>query len=104
MQPLIQEKLPLLHENFAKNTVYRAWIFGSAAGNAFNAESDVDILIEFEKGLELVEQGEKWWTLYEALQKALNRRVDLLTMKSLKNPFFIEEIEATKKLIYGKAD
>jgi len=31
----------------------------------------------------------------------LNRKVDLLTIKSLKNPYFIKRINETKVSLYG---
>jgi predicted nucleotidyltransferase len=48
-----------------------------------------------------LEQGELWWNLHDTLRELFNRDVDLVTERSLKNPFFIQEIEETKRLVYG---
>jgi len=39
--------------------------------------------------------------LHDKLRDYFNREIDLITEKSLKNPYFIKEINETKKLIYG---
>jgi len=40
-------------------------------------------------------------TALEQLENIFNRKIDLITDKSLSNPFFIKSIEKTKQLLYA---
>ena len=35
------------------------------------------------------------------LEELFKRKVDLISGKAMKNPYFIQEVEETKKLVYG---
>ena len=48
-----------------------------------------------------VEKGENIWNLQFTLEDKLHREVDLVNEASLKNPFFIKEVNETKFKIYG---
>ena len=90
-----------LNEIFRKHKIERAYVFGSVLRDDFKDRSDIDFLIRFKEGLDPLEQGELWWDLHDTLRELFNRDVDLVTERSLKNPFFIQEIEETKRLVYG---
>jgi predicted nucleotidyltransferase len=55
-------------------------VFGSFAKGLYKAESDVDILVEFEKPVDIFEFIE----VKDYLEKLLERKVDLVTTKALK--------------------
>ncbi|MBK8805832.1 MAG: nucleotidyltransferase domain-containing protein [Bacteroidales bacterium] len=93
-----------LHSIFQQNKVVVAYVFGSAITDAFNEESDVDFLVKFPDNLQPLAKGELWWNLHDSLRTYLNREIDIITESSLKNPYFIEEIEKTKQLIYAQQD
>ena len=76
-------------------------MFGSATTNEFSENSDIDLIITFQENIDPLEKGELWWSLYDSLKAFLNREVDLITESSMKNPYFIEEVNKTKQLIYG---
>lgn len=83
------------------NKVAKAFAFGSVAKpTLFHDKSDVDILISFEDGLEPIEYGENYFKILYGLESILQRNVDLLTERSLKNPYFKREIENTRVQIY----
>jgi hypothetical protein len=84
-----------------KHKVKNAYLFGSVLTNNFNVESDIDFLINFEEDLNPLQKGDLWWSLHDSLRDILNREVDLISEKSLKNPFFIKNINKTKNKIYG---
>ena len=46
------------------------------------------------------EYTENYFGLAEALEQLFGRRVDLLTERSVRNPYFREVIEATRQLVY----
>ena len=101
LHPILQAQLPFVIKIFKDHKVKNAYVFGSVVGDKFTDESDIDILINFEEGLEPLEKGEIWWNLYDLLKMVFNREVDLLIESSLKNPYFIEEINEKKQLIYA---
>lgn len=56
--PTLQAQLPLVTKLFKENKIKSAYAFGSVVGDNFNSESDIDLLINFEDGLEPLETGE----------------------------------------------
>jgi len=97
----IQTYLPKVIELFKKHKIKKAYIFGSALTDKFNNKSDVDFLVSLHDGLNPVDVGEHLWDLEYELKDLLKRDVDLLTERSLKNPYFISEVNSTKVIIYG---
>jgi len=97
----IEALLPQVRAILKKHKIVKAYVFGSVVTNDFNENSDVDFLVNLEQGLEPVEAGEHLWNLYYELKALLNREVDILTERSLKNPYFMEEVNAHKFPIYG---
>ena len=97
----LQPYLPLIISLFEKHKIKDAYLFGSALTDKFNEKSDVDFLVNFNDELDPVEKGELLWSLRFSLEDDLNRPVDLITASSLKNPYFIEELNETKQKIYG---
>ncbi|MCP4457578.1 MAG: nucleotidyltransferase domain-containing protein [Cytophagales bacterium] len=102
IHPNFHASLPSLIEILDRNKVVAAYLFGSVVSETFNAESDVDLLIRFNGEVsDPLERGELWWTLHDELREKLNREIDLLTEKSLKNPYLIKEIDNTKVKVHG---
>jgi len=97
----LQPYLSLIISLFEKHKIKDAYLFGSALTNKFNEKSDVDFLVNFNDDLDPVEKGELLWSLRFSLEDDLNRPIDLITESSLKNPYFIEELNETKQKIYG---
>ena len=76
-----------------------AYAFGSVCSNRFNEKSDIDVLVSF-KDMKTEEYADNYFALLYQLQDILKREVDLVTDKSLKNPYFIKSVNLSKKLIY----
>ena len=99
-------KLPKLeiNENKVKEIassykILELYIFGSALRQDFNDKSDIDLLIKLSKGsgysiFELIEIKEKF-------EKLFNRKIDLVEMEGLRNPYRKKEILSTAKKIYA---
>ena len=86
-----------LQDNVA---VKKFYLFGSALTARFDENSsDIDVLVETEN-ISPEEKGQYLLALWEDLEKLFNRKVDLLTENSLRNPYLAREIEQTRKLIY----
>ncbi len=101
MVNLIASNIEKIRQLLAANRIEEAYIFGSAANGNFTEKSDVDFLVRFSADLTPLEKGELWWNLHDELRNFLKREIDIVTMNSLKNPYFIKEINDTKVLIYG---
>ena len=99
---LLRQHLPAIQELCRKHKVKRLWAFGSVLRDDFRADSDVDILYELdEKNI----SDEDYLSNFDGLLYGLadlfeGRKMDFVHYPSLKNPYFIEEVEATKVLLY----
>jgi predicted nucleotidyltransferase len=71
------------------------FVFGSVLTEKFNDKSDIDLLVLF-KPLELGEYADNYFQAAESFEKMFNRPVDLITDRSLGNPYFINAVNATK--------
>ncbi len=72
----LKELKPLLVKEYS---VKQIGLFGSYSDNEQNEESDIDILVEFEKPI-----GWKFFSLEKYLEDIFNRKVDLVTKNALK--------------------
>jgi predicted nucleotidyltransferase len=57
------------------------------------------LLVSF-KPLDYGEYANNYFQTVEMFEKTFNRHVDLVTDKSLKNPYFIKSVNQNKVLIY----
>ncbi len=76
------------------------YVFGSVCTDEFTDDSDIDILISF-GNLSIEKYTDNYFELHYKLQDLFGRKIDLLTDRSLSNPFFIKALEQTKYLIYA---
>lgn len=79
--------------------VRRAWIFGSYARGEETPDSDVDILVSYDRTqpIGLLRIG----TMYADLQDLLGRQVDLVEEDRLK-PYAAQSVQQDKILIYER--
>ena len=76
------------------------YAFGSSTNDKFDeAKSDIDLLVELETQ-DPIERGEKLMDLWENFESFFQRKVDLLTSTSIRNPFLKQNIDSSKILIY----
>ena len=81
--------------------VRRLELFGSAVGASFDPlSSDLDFLVEFD---DLPSNGyaDAYFGLAEALEGLFHRKVDLVILSAVKNPYFRESIERSRTLLYA---
>jgi predicted nucleotidyltransferase len=75
-------------------------LFGSAATGTFSpVTSDLDFIAEF-TDTQSADYADRYFDFAEALEKLFNRRVDVLTKRAIRNPYFRAEIEKTAQVIY----
>ncbi|MCC6211235.1 MAG: nucleotidyltransferase domain-containing protein [Burkholderiales bacterium] len=83
--------------------VSRLELFGSAAGDAFDAQrSDLDFLVEFDADSSRL--FDRYFGLKESLEALYGRRIDLVSAGSLHNPYFIKAINKSRRLVYAAED
>ena len=83
-----------------KYRVKSLYAFGSVLSDRFGPESDVDFLVELGNQSEF-EYAENYFQLADELENLLQRPVDLLTIQSLRNPYFIQQLEDSKQMLYA---
>ena len=76
-------------------------LFGSASTEAFDPQtSDLDFLVDFGPG-----GGEnlfhRYFGLKETLEALFGRKVDLVMIGALENPYFIESVNKTRHAVYA---
>jgi predicted nucleotidyltransferase len=83
------------------HNVKRLFAFGSVMTDKFNENSDIDLLITFKPYSDPGEYADNYFDLVDKFEMLFKRNVDLVTNKSLSNPYFIKSINKTKTLLYG---
>lgn len=76
----------------------KAWIFGSFARGEETDNSDLDILVQFSKGIKL---GFKYFHYINDLEKISNRKIDLVEVSTL-DPHVVPYVNQDKVLIYER--
>ncbi len=100
MNALIENQLQKIRDLCYEHQVQTLHVFGSALSDDFTADSDIDILIQFQE-MSHDQYAEFYFSLHEKLEQLFGRKVDLITQRSLSNPYFIAKVERTKKLLYA---
>lgn len=84
-----------------KHHVLRLAVFGSSIRDDFNQrESDIDLLVDFEK-LSPGEYAENYLSLLSSLVTLFGRKADLVSSRGIRNPYFRQEIEAKQETLYA---
>ena len=101
MTQVIEQNRNKLTELCRRYFVSKLDVFGSAAAGDFDEQtSDIDFLVEFDKSVKQ-NRFDNFFALHEELQKLFGRPVDLVEPGGLKNPYFIESVNQTRKKIYA---
>jgi uncharacterized protein len=81
--------------------VRRLELFGSAAGQASDRSlRDLDFLVVFESSSP-GEHANRYFGLLEALEALFGRPIDLVELSAIRNPYFMESIEASRTPLYA---
>ena len=91
-----------IRQYFSTQPVRKAWLFGSYSRGEETTQSDVDILVEFDrsgKPVTLLTYARMW----RELEERLGRNVDLVEDGTLKT-YAVESANQDKLLIYERKD
>lgn len=107
MIELIQHHTHTIQQLCEQYRVGKLWVFGSATDPLrFGPESDIDFLYTFD-----VQEGYDphfpyaalWSGLLDDLRSLLGQEIQLIAYGPFHNPWFRQQVEATKLLIYDQA-
>ena len=77
-------------------------LFGSANRADFDpARSDIDLLVDFAPGTDLGPWMSRFFELQDRLAGLLERNVDLVMAKGLRNPHIMRSIEQDRRVLYA---
>ena len=100
MIALIEQHKTALANLCRRFKVRRLELFGSAAKGTFDPQaSDVDFLVSFEDA-QPGTYADRYLGLLLALQELFQREIDLVTERSIRNPYFRKAVNATRQPIY----
>lgn len=100
MQRLLTDNMEKIEALCKAHNVKSLFAFGSVCTNKFNDESDIDLLISFNP-MDYGDYADTYFDLADLFENLFQRPVDLVTDKSLSNPYFIDSINQTKTLLYA---
>lgn len=92
--------LPAIIALCKRHKVKKLFAFGSVLTNRFNEQSDIDLVVDFDK-TNVDDYFSNFFDLKYALESLFEREVDLLEEQAIHNPCLKENIDTTKMLIYG---
>ena len=99
---LIEMNIDKIIELCRKFHVRKLWVFGSILTSRFNDRSDVDLCVDFDRNkIDLLDYADNFFDFQYALEDIFGRRVDITEDTAVRNPYFREELDETRKLIYG---
>lgn len=81
-------------------SVKHLYAFGSILTDPYNTMSDIDFIVDF-LPIDSKDYADNYYDLKFSLEHILNRKVDLLEEKAIKNSYFLEAIEGKKQIVYG---
>ena len=101
MTHVLEGHRPELVELCRKYRVRRLDVFGSAARGDFNEHSsDVDLLVEFDD-MPHADRADAYLGFLTAVEALLRRRVDLVELGAVRNPYLRRGIEESRELVYA---
>ena len=82
--------------------VRRLWVFFLILTPRFSDQSDIDLCVDFDRNqIELYDYANNFFGFLYALEELLGRKIDITEDSAVRNPYFREELNETRKLIYG---
>ena len=87
-----------LCQQYRVKTLYA---FGSVLTDRFKDDSDIDLVVDIDER-NPIDYAEHYFDLKFALENLLNRPIDLLEERAIKNPYFIKHLNNSKQLIYAR--
>lgn len=97
---LVERNIDVIHDLCKKHKVRQLFVFGSVLTDRFEKNSDIDFVVDFQ-GIDLYDYADNYFDLKNSLEHLLERDIDLLEDKAIKNPYFRQSLDSSKQLVYG---
>lgn len=97
---LLERHSAALTEACRRHHVSRLDAFGSVLRNDFSPTSDIDLLVEFEP-VDASGFDHPYWGFGEEIGAIFGRRIDLVMVSAVTNPYLAHELEHTKVVLYA---
>lgn len=99
---IIERHIDMIKEICRRFHVRKLWVFGSILTPQFNESSDVDLCVDFDwDNIPLLDSANNFFGFQEALEILLGRKIDITDDSAVRNPYFRQELNETRLLIYG---
>ena len=98
---LIEDKINDIIVLCKEHNVTSIALFGSAAKESMNENSDIDFLVQFSENIDVLDYADNYFSLLEKLEALLGKKIDLVSKRSLRNPVLIEDIDRSKVDLYA---
>ena len=99
---LLKEKYTDFVDLCRSHQVDKIYAFGSSITAHFDpSKSDIDLVVKIDVE-DPLDRGEVLLSLWDKLEVLFDKKVDLLTDDSIRNPYLKSNIDRTKKLIYDR--
>ena len=99
MNSILKNQLDTIRSLCERYRVKTLYAFGSVLTPNFDTHSDIDLLVDF-LDQDALQYTSNYFQFKFELEKLFNRKIDLLEERALKNPYFIENINQKKQLLY----
>ncbi len=101
MIDLIEQNQQQIADLCRRYRVKKLDLFGSASSGEFDpARSDVDFFYEFDE-TDLTDIADRFFDLKDQLEALLGRKVDLVSSRDVKNPYFLNEANRHRLTLYA---
>jgi predicted nucleotidyltransferase len=98
---IIAQHSPALRRLCGRYGVQRLEIFGSATTGAFDPDrSDLDFLVQFANP-SAEDAADNYFGLMSALEDLFGRRIDLVFVDAIRNPYFLQKVNAQRRVLYA---
>jgi predicted nucleotidyltransferase len=84
-----------------QHNVRRLFAFGSVLTDRFGEQSDVDLIVDFDRQA-VKDHFLNFFDFKYSLENVLHREVDLLEEQPIRNSYLRKNIERSKFLVYGR--
>jgi len=96
---ILENNLKQITKICLEYNISQLWAFGSVVSDRFNEQSDIDLLVNF-KPMDFEDYADNYFIVCEIFENLFKRKIDLVTINSLSNPYFINSINKNKILLY----
>jgi predicted nucleotidyltransferase len=105
MITLTPQQLEAIRSACREYKVTKLELFGSATRADFDpARSDIDVLVEFAPGTDLGPWMARFFEFQGQLEGVLGRKVDLVMVAAVRNPYLMRAINQDRHMLYSVLD